>query len=208
VIENLGKGFPIQSKNYSHIQDLRWQLITAECNLKLRRPHPTVSRVMTQMKYDNQKKVQIALQLQEANTRLMQQAEYMTMIKKQFDELLRDQNKQKELLPVLLRELMQEEPKKVVRRFLDPDSFVRCVAVYAAAKRWMPVEKDLIDLLSDPQPCVREAARHGLVRLSRGNDFGPIDLSGKASQIEQAQAQWQRWLALQVAQLPEGSRNK
>ncbi len=103
------------------------------------------------------------------------------------------------MLAKLIRELAPEGPAAMARRMKDGDPWVRWVAIQVAAKQWMPLEQELIDLLEDPCPPVRAAARQALVRLSRGNDFGPFAAEATPAQRAQAQLQWQHWLDLQAA---------
>jgi hypothetical protein len=103
------------------------------------------------------------------------------------------------MLRQLVRELAPQGPAAMARRMKDGDPWVRWVAVQVAANQWMPLEQDLIDLLDDPCPPVRAAARLALVRLSRGNDFGPFAAEPTPAQRRQAQEDWQHWLDLQQA---------
>ncbi len=57
-------------------------------------------------------------------------------------------------------------------------------------------EKELIDLLSDASPDIRQAARQALVRLARGADFGP-KLKANRAERDYAQHCWRRWWAVQ-----------
>jgi hypothetical protein len=123
-----------------------------------------------------------------------QKAEHLALMQKHFELL----TARSEALQALLRELAIEEPSTVAKKLQDSDPWVRWVAIHAASKKWMPLEHELIELLSDPYPAIRETARQALVRLSRGNDFGPLP-KAKQAQITQAQEQWQSWLDLQTA---------
>jgi hypothetical protein len=51
---------------------------------------------------------------------------------------------------------------------------------------------ELIDLLSDDKEEVRTAAHEALVKLSRGQDFGPT-AGAEKEQIAEAQAKWRSW---------------
>lgn len=53
---------------------------------------------------------------------------------------------------------------------------------------------ELIDLLGDDKEEVRVAAHQGLVKLSRGQDFGPPADADK-EKIAEAQAKWRSWLS-------------
>jgi hypothetical protein len=184
------KGVPTTSKYYKHFQDIQRQLIKADCDMKLGRPNRTLSSQVQKLQNYRQRKQQLELSL-------MKQAEYQAALKKQFDQMVRDLAKQNEILQPIVRELVHEEQDTIATKLHDDDPWVRYVAVHVAAKKWMPVEKDLITLLTDPYPAVRDAARQALVRLSRGNDFGPLP-NALPVQVTQAQEQWQTWLDLQT----------
>jgi hypothetical protein len=208
VVDNLGKGLPRTSKYYDHYEKIRRQIFKDELAVKVHGWQATSTR-QTNPK-DQLKKRQQMLMLEhgivEARQRMMQQAEYHALLKTQFEQFARDQARMQEMLPGLVRTMSQEEPRAVAKKFHDDDPFLRWVAIQVAAKKWMPVEKELIALLDDPYPGIRDAARQALVRLSRGNDFGPA-ANATAGQIETAQSHWQRWLALQFTRRNDASRN-
>jgi hypothetical protein len=203
VIDNVGKGVPVTSRYYQHFQDLRRQLVQEQCNLN--RPRLTPTTKLKQPLSKTPKSLQPNPQILDKQL-LMQEAEYQTLLKKQFEQFVLDQARMNEMLPGLLRELLHEEPSTVAKKLKDSDPFVRWVAIHVAARKWLPVEKQLIELFDDPYPGIRDAARQGLVRLSRGNDFGPLP-TATASQIQQAQARWQRWLEMQCPR-QEDSHNR
>src|SRR5207248_2959521 len=142
--------------------------------------------------------LQLLVKIQKEKLRLMmdQATDYMAVQQKLFDSFIRDVGKKNEALQTLLPQLIREDPATLAQKLKDPDPFVRWVAIQVAARKWMPVEKELVTLIADPYPGVREAAQQALVRLSRGSDFGP-PATATPGQVEQAQAQWQRWLDLQ-----------
>jgi hypothetical protein len=73
---------------------------------------------------------------------------------------------------------------------------LRWMAIQVVGIKRYPLERDLIDQLSDSKHAVRQAARAALVRISRGNDFGPRLKAGK-SERKQAVQEWERWWSLQ-----------
>jgi hypothetical protein len=84
----------------------------------------------------------------------------------------------------------------------------RWLAVLVASKKRLPVHEKLIDLLKDPHPAVRKAARDALVRIGRSTDFGPLS-NATAKQIADSQRSWREWHALQVeTRLAESSAQK
>jgi hypothetical protein len=58
--------------------------------------------------------------------------------------------------------------------------------------------EDLIDLLSDEESKVREAAHNALVRLSRGKDFGPKPDANESARTL-AIKKWRDWWAKQAS---------
>jgi hypothetical protein len=78
----------------------------------------------------------------------------------------------------------------------DPNLETRWMAIEVMGTRWLPFQKELIAQLSDTNQAIRQAARKALVRLSRGNDFGP---DPKATTTERARAvrRWEQWWAVQ-----------
>jgi hypothetical protein len=101
-----------------------------------------------------------------------------------------------EALEPILEDLMAAESKVIADKLRDKEPMVRRLAILVAERRWLPVEKELIDLLSDPFTPIRTAAQQALVRLSRGNNFGP-KANATPAQAAQAMRDWQRWLKVQ-----------
>lgn len=95
-----------------------------------------------------------------------------------------------------LRELSKQDVEVVREKLKDENPAVRLEGILVVAARRPHLESDLIDLLSDAQPVVREAAHQALVRLGRGTDFGP-SVTASAAQREQAVTRWRSWLVLQ-----------
>jgi hypothetical protein len=95
----------------------------------------------------------------------------------------------------LLQGLGKEGPDAIARKLKDPQPLTRWVAALVTGRKRLHLEAELIERLADGVPQVRQAAREALVRLSRGNDFGPT-----ASDLRQASASaraWKDWLRLQ-----------
>jgi hypothetical protein len=82
----------------------------------------------------------------------------------------------------------------------DVNSIIRPVVIQIIAQRRLPLEGDLIELLSDPN--ARSAAHDGLVRLARGTDFGPFP-GASTRGIERSIEKWKHWLALQRSASPQ-----
>ncbi len=84
----------------------------------------------------------------------------------------------------------------LAEKLSDDSPLVRWVAANIIARKRIPAEKELVELLNDPFPEIREAAHQALVRLARGTDFGPHPLDSQAK-IKKAIQRWNDWLALQ-----------
>jgi hypothetical protein len=85
---------------------------------------------------------------------------------------------------------------KLVEKLGDPNPLVRWVAANFISQKRIPAQVELTKALADPFPEVREAARHALMRLGRGTDFGPRPLA-TAKEIDQAMRRWNTWLDVQ-----------
>lgn len=96
----------------------------------------------------------------------------------------------------LLREVAKEGAEAVRTKLKDPQPLTRWIAATIAGKKRMRLEAELIRLLMDPSPVVRQAARASLVRLSRGNDFGPPPRATAKQAASSARA-WQWWYGQQ-----------
>jgi len=97
----------------------------------------------------------------------------------------------------LRRLLAKSEPEELTKRLYMDDALHRLVAVQMIGERRLHLENDLIDMLSDPEPAVRQAAQRSLVRLARGTDFGPRPDAGKLQRV-MAIEKWRAWVALQA----------
>lgn len=115
------------------------------------------------------------------------------MIQKRFEEMA----KQRENLMDLFREWSEESEIAIVARLKDESPMVRWLAVQVVGTKRYHREGDLINLLEDPNLLVRQAAKQALVRLSRGNDFGPTGANPSAAQWKTARASWRSWLTMQ-----------
>jgi len=72
------------------------------------------------------------------------------------------------------------------------DDEERLAAVTTAAIRRLPAAEELCECLSYNMPEVREAAKHGLIQLADGRDYGPAD-DANEDQRRLAVARWQAW---------------
>jgi hypothetical protein len=137
-----------------------------------------------------------AQQAVEGQWKLLRQAAINRQLQTQFETLAREQAKQNELLTRTLRDLLRENAEVIAGKLKDQQPMVRWLAAKVAGHKRLHLEAELIDRLSEPYPQVREAAREALIRLSRGNDFGPLP-SATAKQIVQSVQAWRQWLSLQ-----------
>src|SRR5438270_9683527 len=99
-------------------------------------------------------------------------AEFKVFLQKQFEDLLNQYTKQAEKIDGLLRALAKEDGSVVLNQLSDPEPLNRWLAVLVIAKKRMPAEEYLIDLLADKHPAVRQAAHQALARIGRSTDFG------------------------------------
>jgi hypothetical protein len=98
----------------------------------------------------------------------------------------------------LLERHLGRQPAAFVKdRLADEQAAVRLAAVRVVAAKFPVLAPAVIDLLGDADAEVRAAAREALVRLSRGQDFGPSP-DAAAAEREQAQQKWRDWWARQA----------
>ncbi len=96
-----------------------------------------------------------------------------------------------------LQELIQafaaRSPDELIAALARADPVERLAAVRVARDRKLDRPEEFIQLLSDPQPEIAQEARHLLVQISGGADFGPSENAGREA-VQDAVARWQRWL--------------
>jgi hypothetical protein len=97
---------------------------------------------------------------------------------------------------VLTKQLTDLAERKLTEKLKDDRAEVRMAAARVVSNRGLHRESQLIDLLGDEDGGVRDSARQALVRLSKGNDFGPKSDASRAERDEAVQ-KWRRWLANQ-----------
>jgi hypothetical protein len=95
---------------------------------------------------------------------------------------------------LLERHLARQTEAVVKEKLHDELTEVRLAAVRVVAARMPRLAGELIDLLGDEQAEVRAAAHDALVRLARGEDFGPSADAGK-EQTSADQERWRSWWA-------------
>lgn len=93
----------------------------------------------------------------------------------------------------LLDRRLSRQSESVVKEKLGHELVeMRKSAMRVIAVKMPRLGGELIDLLSDGKEEVRAAAHEALVKLSRGQDFGPAAGADK-EQIAEAQAKWRSW---------------
>jgi hypothetical protein len=118
----------------------------------------------------------------------------------QLERLWTKQMLDDESLRKALLDLPGQDVDILRKKLHDPQPAVRSLAMHLIAARRLPLEADLIDLLTDPG--TRSTAHDALVRLARGADFGPIPGASRRS-VDRSIEKWRQWLALQQSESPE-----
>jgi hypothetical protein len=94
----------------------------------------------------------------------------------------------------LLERHLARQSEAVVKEKLHEDLLeVRKAAIRVVAVKMPRLTGELIDLLGEDKDEVRAAAHEALVKISRGQDFGPSAGDGK-EKVADAQAKWRSWL--------------
>lgn len=93
---------------------------------------------------------------------------------------------------LLFGHLARQSDTVVKEKLKDELVEVRKAAVRVIAEKKPRLGGELIDVLADEKAEVRSAAHAALVKLSRGEDFGP-DAKAKKEQIAAAQDKWWNW---------------
>jgi hypothetical protein len=78
-------------------------------------------------------------------------------------------------------------------RLGDERGEVRLSAIRVVAAKLPAAGRDLVPLLADEKVEVRLGAHDALVKLARGEDFGPASADAKAP-VREAQRRWREWL--------------
>jgi hypothetical protein len=93
----------------------------------------------------------------------------------------------------LLDRYLSRQTDEVIKAILKDELVqVRTAAIRVIAAKKPRLGVELIDLLDDDKDEVRTAAHEALVKLSRGQDFGPLADAGK-ERIAEAQTNWRSW---------------
>jgi hypothetical protein len=188
-MQNLGTGVPKDSSAYVPIMTTRQQIgldyLVASTSPKM----PAMRNML---------KSQISQRGEalETKLRLLQQLQADLKLRKQMAQMIEKQQEQNKILEPILRRLMQEDKDELQKSLTSEDPLVRWLAAMVVGRKQVHLEENLIGLLTDDQPQVREAARQSLVRLGRSTDFGPMPTATPQQRVQSAQA-WRTWLSLQ-----------
>ncbi len=93
-------------------------------------------------------------------------------------------------------------PRKLRERLNDADPDVRWAAARLTAVRGLPHVDALAGLLDDADPDVRHEAHEALLRISRGEDYGPL-LDADPQDRKEAVEHWRRWWSFAREDLKE-----
>lgn len=101
----------------------------------------------------------------------------------------------------LIEKMVKDKPDLLCEKLREGTPLERFLAIQVIGRRRLPLEKDLIETLRDPDKMIRQAAHDALVRICRGTDFGPTAGVSKRG-VGRAVEQWRHWLALQQSVSP------
>jgi hypothetical protein len=93
---------------------------------------------------------------------------------------------------LLDRHLGRQTADVVQEKLQDEEPEVRKAAARVVAAKMPALAGGVIDLLTDGEADVRQAAHAALVKLAKGKDFGPEDQATR-EQRDEAQAKWREW---------------
>jgi HEAT repeat protein len=110
-------------------------------------------------------------------------------------------------LQTLIAQYQQTAPDELVAAFTKADPLERLAAVRVAHARKLDRPEAFIQSLEDPQPEISQEARHALVRISGGADFGPSENADQEAARDSV-ARWQRWLQWHRLVVAYGSKSE
>jgi hypothetical protein len=91
------------------------------------------------------------------------------------------------------RYLTRRGDKFVEKNLADERVEVRKSAIRVVVSKLPALGRDLVPLLSDDKADIRQAAHAALVKLARGEDFGPSSPDASESARQEAQRRWRDW---------------
>jgi hypothetical protein len=93
----------------------------------------------------------------------------------------------------LLYKHLSRQKEPIIKASLRDDRVeVRVAAARVAGEKKMRLGDELIDLLTDDDAAVREAAHQALIRLNKGADLGPKPTASETERSEAVQ-KWRAW---------------
>jgi hypothetical protein len=104
-----------------------------------------------------------------------------------------DTESQQFLRDLMDKHMARQTASVLKQKLTDKNAEIRRAALRTAAKSSLSLP-DLIDALTDEDAGVREDAHQGILKWSKGEDFGPAADADK-DQIQEAQKKWRAWLA-------------
>jgi hypothetical protein len=191
AMNDLGKGVPKDSPYHESFQRLRFKILTDSMLLETLLEKSKLT--LTQDASDIAKLLEMPLLvlnfeggctlgrdkalfriIKGRETNLGKQLKSKLAKEKQVIRVLELYKKQKMFIKTeeLARQLWKKPTPFLVEKLKDSDPQVRWLVALIIARKRIPAEKELIELLSDPNAEVRDAAHKALVRLSRTTDFG------------------------------------
>jgi hypothetical protein len=97
---------------------------------------------------------------------------------------------------LLERNLTRQTMDVVKEKLKDENAEIRAAAARVAGLKWPPLFSATLELLDDKVAEVREEAHKALIRLSKGQDFGP-EKNATAEEQSAAKDKWREWLTKQ-----------
>jgi hypothetical protein len=107
-----------------------------------------------------------------------------------------EQDIQKLARDLLVRNLSRQKEAVIKEKLKNDRAEVRSAAARVAGERKLRLGGELINLLTDDTPAVREAAHQALVRLNKGADLGPKSAASEKDRSE-AVRRWREWWSAQ-----------
>jgi hypothetical protein len=104
-----------------------------------------------------------------------------------------DGDTQKQARELLDKQLAGLKSSEIKEKLKDDRAEVRAAAARVVARKKLPLETVLVDLLTDEEKVAWQAAHDALVRLSQGTDLGPGPNASDAERKEAA-GKWRAWL--------------
>jgi hypothetical protein len=91
------------------------------------------------------------------------------------------------------RYLARQGESYVRARLSDSHAEVRQSAARVAANKMPALGRDLVALLADEKVAVRATAHAALVKIAKGEDFGPSSVEASREVRDEAKRRWQDW---------------